>query len=377
MRIAVIGGGIAGASSAYALARHRSRPEVVLLEAEQQLAYHSTGRSAAQLIENYGAPTVRPLTSASLAFLRNPPADLCDQPILYERGQLTLGQLGQEEQLSAAADEGSAVNPAIELLTPNETVELFPAVRPEKIIGAVYDPDSADIDVALLHQVFIRGFRACGGTIRTMSRVDPATLNSDGTWKLETTSGPERADLVVNAAGAWADRVAERAGVKPVGLQPLRRTAFMVRSNVASSASWPLVADLVHSWYVKPDGVQFLCSPANEDLSEPVDAKPAEIEIAGAIERINEMTTLAIRSVASSWAGLRTFAPDRSMVLGADPAVSSFIWCAGQGGTGIQTSVSAGQLICDLTIEGFPGPTFDDSLDLAGLSPERFGQVAN
>jgi D-arginine dehydrogenase len=181
-----------------------------------------------------------------------------------------------------------------------------------------------------------------------------------------------RADVVVNAAGAWGDVVAARAGLAPVGLQPLRRTAFMTPSRHSGSERWPLLADVDHQWYVKPDGIQFLCSPADEQPSEPCDAKPEPIDVALAIDRINEATTLDIRHVASSWAGLRSFVGDRSMVIGPDPAEPRFVWCVGQGGTGIQTSPAAGQLVADLLLGGEPGPSFAAvDLDLAALLPDR------
>ncbi|MEL6982896.1 MAG: FAD-binding oxidoreductase, partial [Actinomycetota bacterium] len=212
------------------------------------------------------------------------------------------------------------------------------------------------------------------GLVETLARVDAATRPAAGQpWVVETTKGPWEADVVVNAAGAWGDVVAGRAGVDPVGLVPKRRTAFMVASRWDDSADWPMAAEAELSWYLKPDGRQFLCSPADETPSEPVDAKPEEVDIAIAIDRINEATSLDIRSVRSSWAGLRTFAPDGAMVIGPDPDDPSFVWCVGQGGTGIQTAPGAGQLLADLCLDGKPGAVFDGiELDLAGLSAARF-----
>lgn len=372
-RIAVIGGGIAGASAAYHLVEHPSRPQVVLLEAESQLAKHTTGRSAAQLIENYGARPVRPLTTASLGFLRDPPAEHCDTPLLSVLPILTVGRPDQDDVMSAILASGQAANPAIAEVSIAEAGRLFPPLRTELIGRAILEPGSSDIDVAGLHQCFVRGFRAGGGEVAVSSRVDAATKAPGGGWTLDTTSGPRHADLVVNAAGAWGDVVARSAGVEPVGLTPKRRTAFMVASRWDDSASWCMVHDAELSWYLKPDGAQFLCSPADETPSEPTDAKPQEIDVAIAIDRINEMTTLDIRSVRSSWAGLRTFAPDGAMVIGPDPDEPSFIWCVGQGGTGIQTSPGAGRLVADLCFAGRPGPSFDDiALDQASLAPDRF-----
>ncbi len=369
--IAVVGGGIAGASAAYALVRHPSGPEVLLLEAEGQLGHHTTGRSAAQYIENYGAAAIRPLTRASLDFFQHPPPDLCDGPLLSEQAILTIGGPGQGDAIERLLAAGRALNPDIAELSPADAGRLVPLLRVDRIARAVIEPGSSDIDVAGLLQCFVRGFRAAGGEIATMARVDAASRSGDE-WSLDTTAGQRRADIVVNAAGAWGDVVAARAGVAPVGLTPMRRTAFMVASRWDDSCDWPMVANVNLDWYLKPDGPQFLCSPGDETPSEPMDARPEEVDVALAIDRINQATTLDIRSVRSSWAGLRTFVPDRAMVLGPDPDQPTFIWCVGQGGNGIQTAPAAGRLLAQLTLDGDPGPEWGGfDLDPAGLAPGR------
>jgi len=347
--------------------------EVTLVEAEKVLAHHTTGRSAAQLILNYGAGPIRALTRASLDFLHHPPDRLVDHPILEPRDVLTVAAAEQGESVERYLTEGRAANPEIREITVAEARELFPPLRLDRVARAILEPDSYDIDVAGLHQAFVRGLRANGGTIRLSAPV--VGLERRSTDWVVTLADGERltVDVVVNAAGAWGDVVAERAGIPPVDLQPMRRTAFMTPSRYGDSSGWPLVADVDHNWYVKPDGRRFLCSPADEQPSEPCDAKPEEIDVAMAIDRINAATTLDIRHVASSWAGLRTFTADRSMVIGPEPAEPSFIWCVGQGGTGIQTSPAAGHLVADLVADGAPGANFDGvELDLAGLLPDRF-----
>jgi D-arginine dehydrogenase len=183
---------------------------------------------------------------------------------------------------------------------------------------------------------------------------------------------------VVNASGAWGDLVAEAAGIEPVGLQPRRRTAFMVPLSALPDTArtdthdWPMLVNVDHDWYVKPDGAQFLCSPADQTPSAPVDARAEELDVALAIERINAETRLRITSVASVWAGLRTFAPDESMVIGPDPANRSFVWCVGQGGTGIQTAPAAGRLTAALALGDDDDIMSTPGLDLAALSAQRF-----
>ena len=244
-------------------------------------------------------------------------------------------------------------------------------LRPEYLVGAVLEPEALDLDVAGLHQAFVRGLRAAGGQIRTATRID--RLRRTGSrWSIGAGADTLEADIVVNAAGAWADLVAKMAGARPLGLEPRRRTAFMVPGNLAYRG-WPLVGDTDNDFYFRPDGSQLLCSLAEEKVSVPEDARPDELDIALAIDRINKATTIDIRTVRSAWTGLRTFAPDRAMVIGWDPEVEGFFWLAGQGGTGIQTSPGAGALTADLIATGSAGEKLQGhGVDVAGLSPARF-----
>ncbi len=368
-RIAVIGGGIAGVSAAYHLAEARPGAEVVLLEAEPVLAHHTTGRSAAMLIENYGTPPNRALCAASLGFFREPPEGLVDAPLLSHRKVLHVGTEGQSATIDELLVEGqSASTPSVEV-DRDEAVRLFPPLRRERVERGVLEPDCADIDVGGLHQAFVRGLRRAGGAIAVSTRVDAARPDGGG-WSLDTTDGWVGADLVVNAAGAWGDVVAAGAGVEPIGLQPMRRTAFMVNGPGGDTSGWAFTADAEHAWYAGVDGEQVLCSLANETPSDPCDSKPEELEVALAIDRINEATTLGIRSVNSAWAGLRTFVQDRSIVIGPDPDQPAFVWCVGQGGTGIQTAPGAGRLVADVAFGGCPSGHFD-GLDVTGLAPGR------
>ena len=370
-RIGIIGGGIAGMSAAHFLAERIGGENIVLVEAEEQLTHHTTGRSAAILIENYGALPVRGLTRAGLSFLRNPPADLVDAPITTPRGSLFVATPDEDDEIERLIADAAQNGVDQRELTPQEALDLCPMLRPEVHSRALYEPAASDIDVAGLHQAYLRGFRRAGGRIVTSNRIEDITKTEAG-WELGSTSETIIVDTVINAAGAWGDVVAAHAGIAPIGLIPMRRTAFMVNSPFGDSADWPIVSNAEHTWYAKPDGPQFLCSPADETPSEPCDAKPEELDVAIAIDRINEATTLGIRSVSSEWAGLRTFAPDRALVIGPDPSDEKFFWLVGQGGIGIQTSPGAGNLIAGLVADGAPGEAFDGlDLDLAGLLPDR------
>ena len=384
--IAIIGGGIAGVSAAYWLAHHPSGPSVTVLEAEDTLAHHTTGRSAAQLIPNLGATPLRPLTMASVPFFHDPPEGFAEFPLVTPRAVVTIAPPGDEAALDAQLDAARAVDPGTREIDIDEACRLFPGLRPEACGRAMLEPSGDDIDVAALHQAFTAGARRAGATIERSWRLEAAERRpgSGGDvgaerWLLRADDGRSlTAGLVVNAAGAWGDVVAAICGVAQVGLDPRRRTAFMTPSPFDGSSEWPMVVDVAHRWYAKPDGTQFLCSPADQTSSSPCDAKPEEIDVALAIDLINQATTLGIRTVSSAWAGLRTFAPDESMVIGPDPDVPSFVWCVGQGGTGIQTAPAAGRLLTDLTLDGAPSSFFAPRpetnlavLDLAALTPER------
>ena len=360
--VVVVGGGIAGASAAYHLS---STHAVVLVEAEAQLAHHSTGRSAALYFENYGSEPVRPLTKASKPFFLDPSPGLADGPLASPRGALWLAGPDQTESLRRTKEEGLSIGTVVEDITPEEAAARVPVLRPDRLAGALWEPEPLDLDVAAIHQAFIRGFRANGGSILLGSPLTGVERHSTG-WVVRAGSADIRTEVIVDAAGAWGDAVATLAGVEPVGLQPLRRTAFMVAGD-AAWRDWPMVVDVDHRFYFKPDGSQLLCSPADETPSDPVDARPQPIDVARAIDDINQATTLDIRSVRSEWAGLRTFAPDRSMVIGPDPSHPGFVWLVGQGGTGIQTAPAAGALAAaTVRREGLP-----EDLARAGVDPDR------
>lgn len=354
--VVVIGGGIAGISAAAYLAQDR---DVVLLEAESALAYHATGRSAALYYPGYGHSSIHPLSYASGHFFEDP--EFADHPLLAPRGVLTLLFPGHE---AVALGEGA------QRLDPQQVGGIVPVVS-GTVEAGIWEPDPMDLDVAGVHQAYVRMLRSVGGTIRTSCRV--ASIEQAVRWRVTVGDEVLEADVVVNAAGAWADEVAAMAGVVQVGLVPKRRTAFTVAAPDGSE-KWPLVHDSAFSFYFKPDGSQLMCSLADETPSEPCDARPREIDVALAIDRINTATSLGIRSVRSQWAGLRTFASDGGMVIGEDPSAEGFFWLAGQGGTGIQTAPAAGQLLAELVRTGAaPESLVTGGLDPAALSPARFG----
>jgi D-arginine dehydrogenase len=358
--VAIVGAGIAGAGLAAELAGDM---RVLLLEAEDRPGYHTTGRSAAIFIQNYGNAAIRALSRVS--------APLFDQsgaqtPILSPRGLLFVADedgLDSHAGLLAEAEGMAAVSS-------DEALRLFPLLRPERIAAAAYEPDAMDIDVAALHQAFLKRAKAGGADIVTGARVVTAR-RQDGLWAIGTSAGAFDASIIVNAAGAWADAVATACGVPPLGIQPLRRSiAVLPAPEGVDPRHWPLVCDSADGWYARPEAGRLLVSPCDEDPVEPHDAFADDMVLAEGLYRFEQAVDWPVTRVERSWAGLRSFAPDRTPVAGFDPAAEGFFWLAGQGGYGIQT-VPALSRFASAAIRRADPP--DGLADLAAaLSPARF-----
>lgn len=370
--VIIIGAGIAGASAGYELApTHR----VVVLEREEHPGYHTTGRSAALYTENYGNEAIRALTSASRDFFENPPQGFTAHPLLSPRGVLGIATAAQ----SASFDEGlklaNAVTPGVVVEVDRATaLKHFPILNAGIIDRAMYEPDAMDMDVHAIHQGFLRGLKARGGTVVT--NVDVQALERrGGAWHLTTSAGDYSAPIVINAAGAWADEIGRLAGSGPIGLVPKRRTALTFDLPTGlNPAPWPSLHDVDELFYAKPEAGRLLASPADETPSPPCDAQPEEIDIATVIDRLEAVITVKISRIARKWAGLRSFVADRTMVAGEAGNAKGFFWLAGQGGYGIQTSPSMGRAIAALVRgDDLPGDLLRRGLTSATLSPARLG----
>ena len=369
--IAIVGGGIAGASTAWALAEDGH--EVAVIERENSLTSHSTGRSAAQFLSSYSGPVNRALSAESQPFLEGDADGWADHRLMSPRTVLWVSPEDGQEQLDAIAAANQSIGAAFEKLDRDSTRELCPVLDPSWIHAGVVEHGGFDIDVAELHQAYVRAARSAGATVKRHRGVRGIARRGTG-WQLNTDGPAIRAEIVVNAAGAWADQIAEMAGAAPLGLTPYRRTIFTFTSRHPSE-HWPLVIGADESFYFKPEGAgQFLGSPADEHPDEPGDAKPRELDVAAGIEAVNRATLLDVRSIRSAWAGLRTFSLDRDPVVGFDRDIEGFFWCAGQGGTGIQTSPAVARLTASLISAGSSGPSEHAALAslVPNLSPERF-----
>jgi D-arginine dehydrogenase len=362
---AIIGAGIAGASLAAQLS---ARASVVLIEAEAHPGYHSTGRSAAFWVECYGGPEVQPLTTASGPFLTAPPADFHDGPLMHKRGALHIGTLDQTPMADKMLAEFAASGVHIDVIDRAAVAARVPGLRSDWTHG-LWEPDCCDIDVANLHAAYLRQAKRQGAVLQCNSRLHAANWQN-GTWQIAAGSLNCSAKILINAAGAWADDVAQLAQVRPLGIQPYRRTMAQLIVSPDVPADLPLVIGLDGSFYFKPDaGGRLWLSPHDETATPACDAAPEEWDVATAIDRLQTVVDWDILRVEHKWAGLRSFAPDRLPVIGRDTANDAFFWFAGQGGFGIQTAPAAAQLAGSLLDETIPAPP---KVDATVYTPARF-----
>lgn len=357
--IVIVGGGIAGASLGAEVAGTR---RTLIIEAEQQCGYHSTGRSAAFWLESYGGAKVALLSAASRRFLAEPPGEFAESGFLHTRGAVHLSD-GDWPDLPAGV--------AATRLDRAELERLVPGIRP-RWTRALLEPGCADIDVAGLHAACLRSFRRSGGTVATSWRLARASYRERWSIVLEDGSSVT-ASAIVNAAGAWADPVAVACGVEPLGIAPKRRTMVQLRVGRSGLKALPLVDDSAGTFYFKGEGDRSIwLSPHDEIATDPCDAAPEEIDVATAIDRFEGAVDWPVERVERSWAGLRSFAPDRLPVYGFDSRARGFFWCAGQGGFGIQTAPAAAKLSAALLLGEQPAAMVGH-IDPTIFSPARFG----
>ncbi len=359
--VAIIGAGIAGASVAAELSPFRS---VIMFEAEAQPGYHSTGRSNAFWQATYGGPGVAPLTNASRHALEI-------GGYLGDRGGLTISNGLDERAVEAFEARFIGSDIALQRTSDSHLQAVVPGLRPEWRHG-VYEPDCFDIDVAGLHSLYLGTAKRKDVDLVTQARVSQIA-RAGGRWQLQVGTDHVEADILVNAAGAWADKVAEDAGVRPLGITPYRRTISQLRLGIEVSPSLPLIMDIEGAFYFRPEGKNRIwLSPHDETPSLACDAAPEEIDVAVAIDQFQKVVDWPIAVVEHSWAGLRSFAPDRLPVYGFDRDIPSFFWCAGQGGFGIQTAPAAAKL-CSALVTGNDADAMISGVNPRIYAPNRFG----
>lgn len=351
--ILIVGGGIAGLSAGARLSPHA---KVLLLEAEDALGYHASGRSAALIEQNYGAPSVQALNRASFGYL-------ADGGYLTQRGLLIVAESHEKQ-----AFDVDVVEMGVTPIGPSEAQDLVPILDPSKVALAAYHADAHDIDTDRLMQDFRREILAHGGELLTRTRVTAISKTETG-WRVTAGEKVFEVRTLVNAAGAWADRIGQMAGIAPMGIVPHRRSMARIPAPGGHDVSrWPMFFGTGEAWYAKPDAGALIVSPADADPCDAHDAFANDMTLAEGLDRYGRMVTEPVTRLLSSWAGLRSFAPDKSLVLGRDPDCPEFIWCAGQGGYGFQTAPAASQLLADLVLARQPAL---DPATVKHLTPER------
>jgi D-arginine dehydrogenase len=335
--IIVIGAGIAGVSAASELAADAT---VTMLEMEPQPGYHASGRSAAYFAAAYGKKIIRDITGSCESFLLDPPDGFSEAQLLRPRDCMYFGREDQADSLAAMLRE----NPRLVSVGAEAVRERVPVFSEGYLHGAVWDHAGGDLDVDALLQAFLRLFRRRGGQLFNDHRVT-GLERLDGSWRVSVGDEIHEAPVVINAAGGWAERIGGLAGLEPLGIRPLRRTALTIDPPAdVDIRGWPEMVDVDEAFYFKPDAGQIMISPADETPTEPCDAQPEDLDVALGVDRFEQATGLDIRRVNHSWAGMRTFAPDRVFVAGFDPRADGFFWLAGQGGYGVQSSAAMARL---------------------------------
>ena len=365
----VIGGGIAGASVAYELS---GTGTVALLEMENALGYHSTGRSAAIMSENYGPALWSRLVTASRPFLENPPDGFASVPLVTPRGALFLAQSHEESALHDQARELERRGARFEIAEGADVARFCPVIRQSEFGLGLYEPDCKNVDTDALLSGYIRGMRARRGKAFTNAPAQKISFKG-GVWKVVTSQGSFEAPIIVNAAGGWVQQVAALAGLGHRNVVPFRRTAITFDPPAGSEIqNWPMTFDVAETFYFKPEAGRIMVSPVDMEPSAPCDAQADELEVAIAVEQIERCTTMQVSNIKHKWGGLRTFAPDHEPVIGADPEHDSFIWLAGQGGNGVMASAASARLAAGIaTGQGVPADIGMLGITSENVSPGR------
>ena len=363
--IVVIGGGIAGLSAAAALSRHA---RVTVLEAEEQVGFHSSGRSATMLHYFLGDRLVRALTLKSRSFIEQPPSDFTDVPLGHSMPVLIHAREDERVELDSLEAEIRQFA-SLERLDARGVHELCPILKADAVHGVV-DHNAIRLDAHALLQGNLRQLRANGGELKTAARA--ASLKREGgSWAVVTERGDAlSAPILVNAAGSWADQVAELAGAEPIGLEPKRRTIITFDAPAGTQLDrLPFAKTIPDELYFAPESGRLFASPMDEVPSDPCDAQPDEYEVALAASRVEERTIVKVHRIHRRWAGLRTFTRDKHPAVGFAAEAEGFFWLAGQGGFGLQTSPALAAIAASI-IERAPWPLADVSAE--ELTPSRF-----
>ncbi len=365
--IVIVGGGMAGASLAYFLVQQGVR-DMILLEREATLGYHSSGRSAAINLEWDADPVMQTLQLLSRDFFYDPPDGFSEAPIFHRTGVLDVVAPDDMHLLTSRETEARAADIAVERWSVDDVCTQVPLLIEEYVGGAVYFPNCGNIGIHELLSAYLKHVRAAGVQVRTGAEVTGVDCVSGRISAVQTTRGVIQTRCLVNAAGAWADSLYTLAGGVPFGITSMRRTIIVpTPPDWYEPGPWPFVHELSHHFYMKPEGHSIIASPADEDPLEPCDARPDMLRVAEIADLLERWTKFTVENIDQRWAGLRSFSPDRRPVAGEDPHIAGFFWLAGQGGAGILTSPSLSRVAAELLVHGETA-----LMDAAHISPARF-----
>lgn len=367
----IVGAGIAGAGIAYRLIGHG---DVMLVDMEEQAGFHTTGRSAAFFAETYGGEMLQPLTTASKDFLHSPPVGFSEAPLITDLGAIHVFDAEQKERALALFARDQKVLPHIELLDADALQQTTPQLKAGRFVGGIKDGDCGNLDVAALHQGYLRAAKKMGLEVRLETPLEKAEF-VDGVWRVQIGREEVEAGVIVNCAGCWGDVIAGRCGVPPIGLEPLRRTLVTIPNpdGLPFDKNLPVIIDFDEAFYFKPEGAGYLVSPADETPSAPCDSQPELEDVAVAVDHFEQATNSSVSRIEAKWSGLRTFAPDRAPVIGFDADNPGFFWNVGQGGYGIQTSPAWSRYAAGLLLDkGMPDDLVRLGVDRAWYDPARF-----
>ncbi len=367
----IVGAGIAGAGVAYRLAGHG---DLLLVDMEEQAGYHTTGRSAAFYAETYGGEKLQPLTTASKDFLHHPPAGFVEAPLITDLGAIHVFDAGQKERALKQFEKDHSRLPHTRLLSAEELKDQAPQLVSDRFIGGIEDSDCGNLDVAALHQGYLKAAKKMGAEVKLYAPFEGAKRTENG-WRVRLGREEVEARVVINCAGAWGDVVAEQCGFEPLGLQPLRRTLVTIPNpdGMPFDKDQAVIIDFDEEFYFKPEGNGYLVSPADETPSGPCDSQPEMEDVAVAVDHFERATGSEVTKIESKWSGLRTFAADRGPVIGFEPGSHDFFWNVGQGGYGIQTSPAWSRYAASLILgHGMPDDLAQLGVRSSWYAPERF-----
>lgn len=367
----IVGAGIAGAGVAYRLAGHGA---VMLVDMEEQAGYHTTGRSAAFYAETYGGEKLQPLTTASKEFLHSPPLGFCEAPLITDLGAIHVFDADQKAAAQKLYEQDSKKLPHIELLSAEELQQAAPQLASGRFVGGIRDMECGNLDVAALHHGYIKAAKKMGAEVKLEAQFEKAE-RIDGGWRVQLGREEVEARVIINSAGAWGDQIAERCGIEPLRLNPLRRTLVTIPNpdGLPFDKNLPVIIDFDEDFYFKPEGAGYLISPADETPTVACDSQPDMEDIAIAVDHFERATGSSVTKLESKWAGLRTFAPDRAPVIGFEPDEDGFFWNVGQGGYGIQTSPAWSRYVAFLLLgKGMPEDLKQAGAKASWYDPARF-----